>query len=516
MTMQTSDMKLIKCSLRGQKHKRREQPCEDSAAYLEKNGVIAVSVADGAGSAKYSEARYGSQVVSETVCKLLTGHFDELFEMANEFELRRIIEVVCKKALEEKAKSLGLDSYETMASTLLAVAVSKKRVIAVQIGDGVIGRLCGNVPEALTMPQNGEFIGTTFFITQDDSYAYLQVRRFICNNTSHLFLMTDGISDIIYNEANGSFSNGLFKMISFTEDSSGEEGLAAFVSENIVNAVQTSDDSTIAILCLDEKAATDEIKKDAEVETEEEKPKESEVISKLENHLDKAKVTKILVLPAIILIFGGLGFLFGSVFKESPMPSNPVTEITEPEKTEAETLSVELCEILNGSELGKNTKTLFGGLMPGDTVEMQPRIRNNGNMPAFVYLEIKMAGTENDQIPTNTPPFLLMNDGETGTSSSWTLLQESIADNSGTFTAVYGYNLVLEPGKSTDALFSQVSYLLSDDSSQQGEPDEAVSADNGNQVKTVSKNLLTVSATAIIADEDAEDMYKAWEKYSAS
>ncbi|MGN0546060.1 MAG: PP2C family serine/threonine-protein phosphatase [Acutalibacteraceae bacterium] len=492
-------MKLIKCNLQGQKHKLRKQPCEDSVTWLEKDGIFAVSVADGAGSSKYSEARYGSQVVSETVCKLLVNHFDELYEMANEFELRRIIEVVCKKALDEKAKSLGLDSYETMASTLLAVAVSQKRTIAIQIGDGVIGKLERDVAQALTTPRNGEFVGTTFFITQNDSYAYLQVQRFISHDISYLFLMTDGISDHIYNDSDGSFSNALIKMLSFSSDSNCEESLKSFVEDNIIDSDPCSDDSTIAILCLDENSV---ITKNTAVPDEQPNAENQHIVAKTKIHKKPLAVCKIISILVGVLIAGVIGFLCGNNLIEKPVP----------EPYESKILSIELYEISSSKEIGNNEKTLLGGFLPGDTITLQPQIRNTGNQTVFVYLEIQMSGSSKiDSV--KSPPFLLMLDGEEKTSSNWTLLQESI-DESGTFTAVYGFNKALEKGQSTDSLFNSVLYLSSEDNTYLTESNNI--ADNNNPLKSGQKNLLTVSATAIPANDGSENMIGAWERYTQS
>lgn len=496
-------MKLIKCSLQGQKHKKRNQPCEDSVTWLEKDGVFAASVADGAGSEKYSEARYGSQVVSETVCKLLVAHFEELYETANEFELRRIIEVICKKALEEKAKSLNLDSYETMATTLLAIAVSQNRFIAIQIGDGVVGKLERNFAQAITTPRNGEFVGTTFFITQSDSYAYLQVQRFAFNDITHLFLMTDGISDHIYNETNGTFSNELLEMLSFASDSQGEESLKSFVENNIVNNNASSDDCTIAIICLNEKTdvkLNNPVLEDQSVIQSINQPmdKSTDIIGKKLKSITRRFLFKkgtanwkTLAIISIVLFAGIIGFLCGNKLTQKPLSRHDVSE----------EVSIELYETSSGREIGGNELSLLGGLLPNSNAEIQPQIRNTGNQPVFVRLDIRMSG-DAEMISKGICPFLLLQDGEKAASNSWILIQESI-DEDGTFTAIYGYKSKLDTGASTDAPFDSVCYLPFND-------EYGVKPVNPNNYSEYNcQNLLTISATAIPADGNSESAIEA-------
>lgn len=53
--------------------------CQDSISYLEKDKIQAITLADGAGKDNY--AKVGAQHSCKTLAKLLTEHFQELYEM---------------------------------------------------------------------------------------------------------------------------------------------------------------------------------------------------------------------------------------------------------------------------------------------------------------------------------------------------------------------------------------------------------------------------------------------------
>ena len=73
------DLSVAAVTVIGQKHRQRGVPCEDASVAVTSNGVSAVVVADGAGSKQYTHARFGSAAAVNTIAKLLTEHFDALY-----------------------------------------------------------------------------------------------------------------------------------------------------------------------------------------------------------------------------------------------------------------------------------------------------------------------------------------------------------------------------------------------------------------------------------------------------
>lgn len=241
-------MRVISCNVCGRKHTSAGAQCEDKVCVVQKNGVVCAAVADGAGSRKYTNAAHGAQAVSEAIASFFCEKFDEYFAAVNEIELRKVISAICHKALGEQAHKLSLESAETMASTLLCVAVKRNKVIACQIGDGVIGCIMNGTPETLTLPQNGEFAGTTFFVNAPDSYKYIQVRKGFTNSVSHIFLMTDGISESVYDENDGTFHEDINRLVNCSEKENGSELLEETVKKFIVDTSSASDDCTMAVI----------------------------------------------------------------------------------------------------------------------------------------------------------------------------------------------------------------------------------------------------------------------------
>ncbi len=246
-------MKIVTCNFQGRKHSERNEPCEDSVFYLQGSDVTTVAVADGAGSKKYEHAKDGADAVTKAICNFFEAKFDDFFESSNELELRSVVQTICHKALKERAAELELDSIETMASTLLAVSIKGNKLISVQIGDGLLGRLFHNELETITMPQNGEYASSTYFINNADAYKMVQIRKMFLSGTSHLFLMSDGVADCMFNDFNGKFNESLKSLLETADEPNGEKKVGEAIKKFIVDEDPMSDDCTVAIVCFNER-----------------------------------------------------------------------------------------------------------------------------------------------------------------------------------------------------------------------------------------------------------------------
>lgn len=246
-------MKIITCNFQGRKHFERNEQCEDSVNYVIGSNVTTVAVADGAGSKIYEHAKDGADAVTKAVCGFFEAKFDDFFDSTNELELRTVIQTICHKALKERANELGLDSIDTMASTLLAVSVKGNKAVCVQIGDGLIGRTVHGELEPITLPQNGEYASSTYFVNSADAYKMIQIRKLFLSGTSHIFLMSDGVADCMFNDFNGVFNSSLSMLVDAADESDGEEKVRKAIKEFIVDADPMSDDCTMAVVCLGKK-----------------------------------------------------------------------------------------------------------------------------------------------------------------------------------------------------------------------------------------------------------------------
>ena len=186
--------KIIKCAVAGQAHAKSNTPCQDKVCSLVRGEVCVLALCDGAGSARLSH--FGARAAASRVCALLSKKFDEYFAL-NEANLRAKILKILLQKLQKKAEFLDCKTSD-LASTLLFVAIKNDKFILAHIGDGLIGCLKNGVLSVLSLPQNGEFINITTFITSPN--AQMRILRQNLNGTNAFVLMSDGTGTGLYDK----------------------------------------------------------------------------------------------------------------------------------------------------------------------------------------------------------------------------------------------------------------------------------------------------------------------------
>lgn len=218
---------IVAASKRGRSHAQEAKPRDDhfKMRHLE-NGWYIMSVADGAGSAKYS--REGSRIACETVinhcaaqlndCEDFEEHINTYNEYRNESEsdarkmvgdyIYKIVGTAAfkaQKAIFAEATAQNIPS-KLYATTLLLTICKKFSygwfVASFWVGDGAI---ClynreKHSTKLLGVPDEGEYAGQTRFLTmpeifKDATSLYQRLRFYIVPDFTALFLMTDGVSD---------------------------------------------------------------------------------------------------------------------------------------------------------------------------------------------------------------------------------------------------------------------------------------------------------------------------------
>lgn len=104
----------------GRGHQRQGMPCQDRVLSMERNGVTAIALADGAGSAALSHE--GAECAVQAVCELLCENFDALFSAQSSAEVRHFLLSGVRDRIRERARELNAECGQ-LACTLLAVAV---------------------------------------------------------------------------------------------------------------------------------------------------------------------------------------------------------------------------------------------------------------------------------------------------------------------------------------------------------------------------------------------------------
>lgn len=181
--------------VRGKSHVLDGTPGQDRVRYESRNGVQALCLADGAGSASRSE--HGAQTVVSAGCDfvidVLGGGEDAAQSLDGSALLGHLID-----QLTLTAARLSCD-LKDLASTFLCVALKDHSFFAAHIGDGVIGAERDGELEVVTSPDNSEFANVTTFVTSKGAAASMQVVRGALEGYSGFMLMSDGTADSLFN-----------------------------------------------------------------------------------------------------------------------------------------------------------------------------------------------------------------------------------------------------------------------------------------------------------------------------
>ncbi|MEH2223605.1 PP2C family serine/threonine-protein phosphatase [Nostoc sp.] len=190
----------------GTSHQKQEIGCQDYGDYRIFDDVIVGAVADGAGSAKYSDV--GSRLAVETVLKC--------FSDINEFpqkqdsqplskeEAQKVFAEIVNKVITELQKQADKGDYfiNDLACTLLVFVATPDCIAAMQIGDGfIVMRSQDSEYKLLFQPDKGEFANETTFITSPNALKEMQVKvipekqEFICASTDGLEKVAIRLSD---------------------------------------------------------------------------------------------------------------------------------------------------------------------------------------------------------------------------------------------------------------------------------------------------------------------------------
>ncbi|MCR5260600.1 MAG: protein phosphatase 2C domain-containing protein [Candidatus Gastranaerophilales bacterium] len=242
-------------SVKGTSHIKTDTPKQDSLYVFgfvsDKKHYLISAVADGAGTAKYSD------ISSAFLCRYLAFQMKiwltkrkDLSDFKKEIfcEWIKKFQILLYKKYIAKNKKTSLRDFST--TVLFSVLGDNLNVFA-QIGDGAIA--AGNQTElkCVFIPQKGEYANTTHFITEEHFEKYLMFAS-TDEKIERLAVHTDGIemiSLINLEKPSLQFFNPFFDCLAdepkgFNEELSKE--LSEFLSSDRVNS-RTNDDKTLLI-----------------------------------------------------------------------------------------------------------------------------------------------------------------------------------------------------------------------------------------------------------------------------
>ncbi len=250
-----SQWRVVAASVGGTSHLKNKQLCQDAHHWqILPDNVLVAAVADGAGSA--ISGKIGAMVAVEAAIENISvKQFTRRTLDDDEFvrELLNDAIVAAKIAIEDEAAACDQQPQD-LATTLIITIATPELAAVVQIGDGmaVAKDRMGNLL-ALTMPDNGEYINSTTFLTSPNALDTAQMklwREAIIN----VGVLTDGLQMLALNMAVGAphkpFFFPLFDFAANAEDRTlAKEQLVRFLrSERITE--RTDDDLTLIIAAL--------------------------------------------------------------------------------------------------------------------------------------------------------------------------------------------------------------------------------------------------------------------------
>lgn len=244
-------------SVVGTSHAKTGAPCQDAGSCRvvqahDGRDVLLAAVADGAGSAKRSEAgaalavgmfldEFGEAVVADPDLRGL----DQAFVAA---WLDRV-----RDGIAALADTEGLEPRD-FACTFLAAVVGQSHLVCFQVGDGAIVVADQEVGDYCWVfwPQHGEFANTTNFITQERVEEVLVFER-SQRSIQEIALFTDGIErlvlDLSAKSVHAPALRPIFDWLASTEPAASDGPAAALVayldSEHVSR--RTDDDKTLVM-----------------------------------------------------------------------------------------------------------------------------------------------------------------------------------------------------------------------------------------------------------------------------
>lgn len=232
----------------GRSHKGNATPCQDAYATKLYGGAGCIALADGAGSRKHSDR--GAQICVDAVSAFVVKQFDTLLRLSKTHP-ESVSEIILKVAVVALRRYVRRKKYgiEDLACTLLFAAYKDGNVLAGHLGDGVIGIQNGNEIRALSLPENGEFANSTYFVTDKGAQSRLRIYQFDVSGKVGVMLMSDGTAESLFNRSTSELAPAAATMFGWARKLSSKK-LGAVLEQNLeqVFRLKTTDDCAIAVM----------------------------------------------------------------------------------------------------------------------------------------------------------------------------------------------------------------------------------------------------------------------------
>lgn len=246
----------VGASVEGTSHLARAIPCQDAHAIGSRppdiDEVFWAVVADGAGSARYSErgARRACDYLGRRISRWLSIHHG-IDAWPNE-------QVIHEWVTDTREQLMQLASREGIAPrdyacTISGIVVGLDEAICFQIGDStIVVRNPEGHYQVVIWPENGEYVNSTFFLT-DETFDQALLVQSLPYAPPEVSLFTDGIQRLALHLASRTvhapFFTPMFARLAREKSRQAavlESELRKFLSSPAVNQ-RTDDDRTLVL-----------------------------------------------------------------------------------------------------------------------------------------------------------------------------------------------------------------------------------------------------------------------------
>jgi hypothetical protein len=254
---QDSMWKYACASVTGTSHLVDDRPCQDTSRcdvmhFPDGSGVLIAAVSDGAGSAVRAEV--GSYLACTTFLQKTKRYLAEdrrPIDLSEAFVREWLAEA--REAIFAEARKEQLDPSD-YACTFVAGVIGEEEALFLHIGDGsiVVSRRDGSRDfHCISWPQQGEYVNSTHFITDDDAAEKI----LLCYEAGvdEAALFSDGIQHLVleyeHQMAHRPFFDSVFLWLRAAQESDPNtlsDSLRVFLNSPKVNE-RTDDDKTLIL-----------------------------------------------------------------------------------------------------------------------------------------------------------------------------------------------------------------------------------------------------------------------------
>jgi hypothetical protein len=237
----------------GKSHIDAGTPCQDAFAHRVQGDVLVACVCDGAGSQSLSQE--GAQFASRDIVERLTAalaldpglvHADA----ATATPAVAAIVAQTRAGLESRANSEGVP-LASFSATVVGAVIGPAGGFFFHIGDGVCvaSTLDPAVAEIVSLPENGEYINETYFITGEEWQAHLRLDAFAAQ-VATVALMSDGADPFVMAKGNGGlyrpFMDPVLKYLATVDEAEGSKALESTLGDPRTYGI-TGDDKSLLV-----------------------------------------------------------------------------------------------------------------------------------------------------------------------------------------------------------------------------------------------------------------------------